>query len=165
MVCIKGLSRLFLLGLVFIGSAVSASTSTIENNTLIVPRVDIEGYGALQLVFHLSFQGEYFFDLGDATPASESTENAGVFDASVMELELYEIQLETGELYTAKLGLVPDSTDFRFRILEAQQIGSNDPPVDPPVPTRIREQSHEQWLYLSAVVGLYCGSCCQSRHL
>jgi len=135
MVRIKGLSRLFLLGLVFIGSAVSASTSTIENNTLIVPRVDIEGYGALQLVFHLSFQGEYFFDLGDATPASESTENAGVFDASVMELELYEIQLETGELYTAKLGLVPDSTDFRFRILEAQQISSNDPPVDPPVPT------------------------------
>ena len=135
MACKKGIIRLLVFGLVFLASVANASTSTIENNTLVVPRVDIQGYGALQLVFHLSYQGEYFFDLGEASPASESTENAGVFDSSVMELELFEIQLESGEQYTAKLGLVPDSAGYRFRIIEAQQIGSNDPPAEPPEPT------------------------------
>ena len=42
-----------------------ANQSTIDGDVLLIPRVDVEGFGPLQISFHIVYQGEYFFDVAD----------------------------------------------------------------------------------------------------
>ncbi|MEZ5491538.1 MAG: hypothetical protein R3F50_14650 [Gammaproteobacteria bacterium] len=109
-----------------------ASRSIIENDMLLVPRVDVEGLSALQLAFHIVFADEYFFDLTDVAEASLSVANAASFDGAAMELDLFEIELANGDLFSARIGLVPAAAGLRFRLLEAHYLGNSGIP-EPPV--------------------------------
>lgn len=126
-----GMSALLLSALLLLSPDVEAGRSSIEADTLILPRIDVDGYGALELSFRIVFNGEYQFVLDTAQPASQSTDNSGSFDPSTMEIEVYEIQLENGDIYTAKLGLVSQQGEVVFGLTEAQKLGA-ETPVNPP---------------------------------
>ena len=85
---------LYLVLLPFFLSANTAygERSFIENGTLIIPRIDIAGEGALQLTFNLAFEQEVYFDLVDITEASLSVANSATFHADVWEIEVFEIE-------------------------------------------------------------------------
>jgi hypothetical protein len=113
-------------------SGMSAGRSTIENASLVIPRVDVDGYGALALSFTISYDTDYRFSLTSATEASLSVDNAAVFDPSVMEIEIFEIELANGDLYTARLGLIEEPDGMVFELIDAQPLtGSPTAPSTP----------------------------------
>ena len=50
-----------------------ASRSQLENGYLVVPRIDFDGYGALELTFRLDFDGEWVLILEQATRSRRSS--------------------------------------------------------------------------------------------
>lgn len=141
---IKDLIPLLFLGLTLFAGSAHASRSTVENDVLMIPRVDVEGYGALELVFHIAFDGEYFFDLTQAAPASPGVGNAATFDELAMELEVFEVELLNGERYMVRLGLATVSNGYRFRLLEAQFLGNDESDTEPSPDSQHAEALYEQ---------------------
>jgi hypothetical protein len=91
----------------------------LENGYLVVPRIDFDGYGALELTFRLDFDGEWVLILEQATEASLSISNSGVFDPVQFTIDVNEIELDTGALYAVQLKLLSQTDYFVFSIAEA----------------------------------------------
>ena len=144
MLRVKGLFPLLFVCFSLFTSSAQASRSTIENDALLIPRVDIEGYGALELVFHIVFEGEYYFDLAEAAQASQSISNAATFDGLAMELEVFEIELVNGDIYAARLGMASQEDGYRFRLLDAQYLGNEGTGIEPPPDTQQAELFYGQ---------------------
>lgn len=113
-----------------------AQRSTIANDTLIVPRIDIADLGAFQLSFRIAYESEYLLFLEDIAEASLNVPNSGVFDPERLTLDLDEVMLESGESFALQLSLVSSENEYVFRINEALPINSNQPaPVAPDQPS------------------------------
>lgn len=121
---VKGLLALLVCVLLSLAPPVSASRAVIDTDALLIPRVDVEGLGALELLFQVTFEGDYYFDQVQVSEASLSTSNAATFDGLTMTLEIYEIELGNGDLYAATLGLHSLASGYRFRLLEASYPGN-----------------------------------------
>jgi cytochrome c553 len=120
----------------------AAGKSTVENGYLYVPRVDVENYGSLELVFRVVFDSEYKFLLESAESASESIENSGVFDSSSNSIALDEVEVvEGGRTYSVEIEQLEHETELLFGIVAATEItapgttsGSSQPSPGPQQP-------------------------------
>lgn len=110
-----------------------AERSTIEDGVLFVPRVDIDGYGAMALTFRIVFEDDYRLVLESAEQTSLGVANSGVFDPTTRVIEVDEVQLASGQVYRVRLGMLDDSRQVVFEILEALELGGGEP-VPAPVP-------------------------------
>ncbi len=104
-----------------------AQRSRIEANHLIVPRIDVFGHGALRLDFRIVFDGEYRFLLEEALGASSETEPSGTFDPQQFTIDVYEIEIGNGDVYSVQLKLEPqsDSSDIVFRVNDMALLDSD----------------------------------------
>ncbi len=109
-----------------------AQRSYVEDNNLVVPRIDVEGYGALELTFRIGYDGQYLFWLLRADQTSEAIANSGVFNPQDLTIAIDEIELPTGELYSATLQLLSQDPFITFVVIEAEQLnpGQVDPGTD-----------------------------------
>ena len=111
-------SVLLTITLIMSSSSALASRSTLANGYLTVPRIDVDGYGALELSFRLEFNEQYLLVLEQAIETSMSISNSGVFDPVEFSIELDEVELPSGKLYSAQLQLISDEGQFIFSIAD-----------------------------------------------
>ncbi len=110
-----------------------SSESVIEDGYLYVPRIDVDGYGALALSFRIVYQnGAYYLDLESADPAALTVRNSGVFNPDLMTLEIDSIVLENGASYAATLALMEEGEQSLFEIRDAIELGSGQGSENPP---------------------------------
>jgi mono/diheme cytochrome c family protein len=107
-----------------------AGQSQIESGYLIVPRIDVEGHGAIELVFRIEFDGEYLFVLEQVNAASLSTDNSGLFDPVQLTLDIDELALGAGELYYLQLRLVSQFPYTIFNLAAAARLNPGAPQPD-----------------------------------
>ena len=112
-----------------ISQSAYASRSTVENGYLYIPRIDVDGYGALNLTFRIVFDTEYLLVLEDFIETSTAVSNSGVFDPIQSTIDVYEIELENGDVYWALLGLVSQSPQIIFRVLDAVKLANQFAPL------------------------------------
>ncbi|MEQ8956276.1 MAG: DUF1592 domain-containing protein, partial [Gammaproteobacteria bacterium] len=107
-----------------------ASRSTIEGGMLYVPRIDVDGFGALELTFRIVYDGEYQLLLEAADQASQAISSSGVFDPVALTIDVDEIELESGDLYAVQLVLMSQDPQVVFGIGNATHLNpqQNDPP-------------------------------------
>ncbi len=96
-----------------------AGRSLIEDGHLYVPRIDIFGFGAYELVFQLQFDQQIQFVLVEANEAALSVQNSGIFDPVTRTIDVDEIELPTGQLYAAQLVLVSEFPEVVFGLADA----------------------------------------------
>ncbi len=125
---VKSLLSLAILIVATFSQLAHAGRSQIDNNHLWVPRIDVDGFGALELSFRIEFDGEYFFVLEYANETSLSVANSGSFDPIQLTIDIDEIELPGGELYAAQLGLVAQSPIIVFRLTDAVLLSSGSQP-------------------------------------
>lgn len=118
--------------LVLSSNSAVAGRSTLANNTLSVPRIDIDGYGAMELIFRLEFNEQYVLVLEDAVETSTAISNSGVFDPIRQSIDIDEIELPGGKLYSAQLQLVSSDGQFVFSIAEAVDLNPDHQPGEQP---------------------------------
>ncbi|GJM12435.1 MAG: hypothetical protein DHS20C12_08380 [Pseudohongiella sp.] len=117
------LRKAFLFSLVtailLIPNVASAQRSSLVNGYLSVPRIDIDGYGAMELVFRVEFIEEYVLVLDEVVETSNSIANSGVFDPVELTIDIDEIELPSGKLYSAQLSLMSNEGNIVFSIADA----------------------------------------------
>lgn len=124
------LKRFLLRGLVFIVLVLSfhsavAGRATLENGYLVIPRVDVDGFGALELQFRVVYQGEYRFLLEHAVETSNAIANSGVFDPVQQTIDVDEVETETGEVYAIQMRLQSQSGPVVFTISAAEKLAES----------------------------------------
>ncbi len=112
-----------------------AERSRIEGDYLTMLRILVDGSAVYELIFRIEFNDEYLFVLEQASDPAQDTTSSGSYDSNSQTLIVDEIELETGELYSATLELVSQSPDIVFRLKGVELISS---PSDPVVPLPIR---------------------------
>lgn len=125
---------LLLLLVTSFSQSVLASGAFIDDGFLLVPRIDIDGYGPMELGFRIAFDGEYRLILEQAQETSASIANSGVWDPETASIAIDEVQLESGEVYAVELQRLQTEPQLVFQIASAVLIGgqSNDPVAGPP---------------------------------
>ncbi|NKB33239.1 MAG: hypothetical protein GKR91_09080 [Pseudomonadales bacterium] len=93
-----------------------AERSQIESDLLTIPRVDIDGALAYELVFRIESGDEFLFVLDQANDPAEDTTGSGTYNSIAQTLQLDQVELENGEVYSATLELVSDSPEVDFRV-------------------------------------------------
>lgn len=139
--------------LLLLSSVAGAGRSSLSDGFLLVPRIDIDGYGAMELVFRLEFDQEYMLVLEDASETSGSIANSGVFDPSLGTIDIDEIELPGGELYSVRLQLMDSVEGTYFSIADALHLNPDTPPVTEPIEYEASAQA----------IGLY-GQQCSGCH-
>lgn len=112
---------LLLLATVWVSLA-NAGQSTIEDGYLNVPRIDVDGYGALALRFRIVFEDDYMLLLESADETSSDIETSGFFDPQQLSIDVDEIVLESGERYAATLRLNSPDGPMLFVVDSAYQL-------------------------------------------
>lgn len=155
--CLTSSTLACLVSLAFmtLGSLAFGSTSTISNNYLHVPRIDINEMGASELGFQVLLDDEYLFVLQDFSEASLSVANSGAFDGTSKILEIDEIELDNGDVYSARLLLRSQSPQVIFSLLNAELIYSANTPENT-TGTVSNDSSHE---YSEASIAIYLQDC------
>jgi len=138
--------------LLLVSSSSLAQRATLANGYLSVPRIDIDGYGALELVFRLEFNEQYLFVLEDAVETSNSISNSGVFDPELQTIDVDEIELPGGKLYALRLQLMSSEEQFIFRVAEAVDL-------NPDLPSSEQAAEIELSAEAAAVYMQQCSSC------
>lgn len=99
-----------------------AERSRFESGYLVIPRIDVDNSGAFELVLRMEFNGEDLFVLEQASEPAQDTTSSGNYNSFSQTLVVDEIELETGERYSATLELVSQSPDIVFRLKDAELI-------------------------------------------
>ncbi|MFK7865421.1 MAG: c-type cytochrome [Pseudohongiellaceae bacterium] len=106
-------------------SVAQSSRSSLSNNELTIPRIDVEGFGALELHFALGFESDYLLTLKQANETIQNIANSGTFDAASSTLLIDEVMLESGELFAFELNIVPTANQIVFQITSATSLNSD----------------------------------------
>jgi hypothetical protein len=113
-----------------------AQPSTIEDDYLVVPRIDVDDSEPFSLLFRIEFNGEYLFILDHVADVDPNANSSGNYDTFTQSLVFYEIELENGDLYSATLELVSESPDIVFRLADANLKFSPSDTADLTLPIR-----------------------------
>ncbi len=106
-----------------------AGRSQLENGYLVVPRIDVDGYGALELRFRLEVSGVAYFALEQASETSLSGSTSGVFDPVDMTIYLDEVEWEdTGDLYALELKWISQNDYNWFQVQESVHLNPDQAP-------------------------------------
>lgn len=117
----SNLFTLSLLLILVIPGISQAQKSVFENGLLLVPRVDIDGYGPLELAFSLVPDGGVTLKLEQFREASLLTPRSGEFYPELSTLRLYGLELVgTNEVYLLELQVVSLSPDILFEVTYAE---------------------------------------------
>jgi len=117
---------LLLVGCVLPREAV-ASQSSVENGYLYVPRLDVDGFGSLELVFRVVFDSEYRLLLESAEASVSDVTHSGVFYPANSRIVLDNVHVEGGAQYVVELEQLPVENELVFRIVEAREILGSSP--------------------------------------
>ena len=107
----------------------AAEPSRLSNGYLLIPRIDVDGHGALELVFRLEFESDFHLVLTEVNQASLNTANSGVFNPLDATIEVDEVLLDSGDSYFIKMGLV---SQFPFTIFNLTEVIHLSGPIDNP---------------------------------
>ena len=111
------LFSILLAGMAALAHAQSGSSiPTFESGVLTVPRIDVEGYGSLQLELSLLSESDLTFSLNSAEPAETSLTPGATYslDSSILSIPL----LQAGtEFYELQLQLTPEEL---FQVIAAE---------------------------------------------
>lgn len=138
--------------LLSIPSAALATPATLSNGYLSVPRIDIDGYGAMELSFRLEFDQQYVLILEDAVETSSSVGNSGVFDSVLGIIEIDEIELQDGKRYSLQLQLLETEAQIVFSISDAVHLNPDEESIPEP-------NEYEPSAEALALYGQQCSSC------
>lgn len=120
------------LTLLLFSNATLAERSSLVDGYLSIPRIDIDGYGAMELGFRLEFDEEYVLVLDAAVETSNAISNSGVFDPVELTIDVDEIELPGGKLYSAQLRLLSSDEQFIFAIADAVDLNPDFQPSEEP---------------------------------
>lgn len=101
-------------------SVVAQSGSSLpyfESNTIHVPRVDVEGFGSLQLALLLNDESALTFQLTEAIPSGANITPGATFDLGSLTLHIPELKVGT-EFYNVQLKIVPGDL-FQLTVAES----------------------------------------------
>ncbi|MDA1369497.1 MAG: DUF1588 domain-containing protein [Proteobacteria bacterium] len=145
------ISLISLLALLTVSQVGIAGRSTLENGYLYIPRIDVDGFGAMELTFRIVFDDEYLLLLEEAVATSTAIANSGVFDPLLKTIEVDEVELETGERFAVQLSLLSQDGQAIFTITDAVNLNApaaTDPDPDP-----------EAWQRSAAQTAIYTQQC------
>lgn len=131
-------------------SMAQTERSSVIDGVLTVPRIDIDGFGAMELRLRLVFENEYLLFLEEVIETSDSIANSGMFDPGRFSLEIDDVELENGDRYALQLGLVSSAGQLVFKIIEAVDLSLVQP--GPETPTEVSEEAR-------ALYTAQCSSC------
>ncbi|MSR11230.1 MAG: DUF1588 domain-containing protein [Gammaproteobacteria bacterium] len=117
-------TAVILLALIQLSSLAFASRASLHNGYLVVPRIDVDGYGALELKFRVVFNGEYQFVLEQAVTASSAISNSGLFDPLQLTIDVDEVQTTNGELFALQLRLHSQTGQVIFTITDSEKLAA-----------------------------------------
>ena len=118
----KLLRALLLLLLGAASTMLQADPATIQGNRLVVPRIDFDDLGAVEIRFAIDTGDGISLVTDSWTDATPGTEATGVFDADTGTLEIFEILLPNGKSFYARLEMAsPDEPDH-FLLREVQRL-------------------------------------------
>lgn len=106
-------------------SSAQDSRASLIDGQLSVPRIDVEGYGALELQLSLVLEGEYLLTLDQANVVTQNIPNSGLFDPESFSLSIDEVQLHDGEIFAFDLALFSSAEQIVFRLVEARNLNSD----------------------------------------
>ena len=138
--------------LLLVSNNALAERSTLANGYLSIPRIDIDGYGAMELIFRLEFNEQYFLVLEEAVETSITISNSGVFDPVELTIDVDEIELPSGKLYSAQLRLESSEDQFIFSIAGAVDLNPDHQPSE--VPAEYQPSAEALALYVQQ-----CSNC------
>ena len=111
-------------------SLLFADPSTIEGNLLIVPRVDFDDLGPVELRFTIDTSDGITLITDSYSDARPESDTSGIFEASTGSLELFEVQLPNGKRYHTMLEMEsPDDTE-RFLLRQVSPLLDSDDATD-----------------------------------
>ncbi len=117
-------TAVILLALIQLSPLAFASRASLHNGYLVVPRIDVDGYGALELTFRVVFNGEYQFVLEHAVTTSSAISNSGVFDPLQLTIDVDEVQTTNGELFALQLRLHSQTGQVIFTITDSEKLAA-----------------------------------------
>lgn len=138
--------------LLLASNTVLGGRSTLIDDSLVVPRIDFDGYGAMELVFRLDFMDQYVLVLEEAVEASSGIANSGVFDPSLNTIDVDEIALPDGQLYAVQLRLLSSDGEFVFSIHDAVHL-------NPQPPSGASSGEYQASAEALALYGQQCSGC------
>lgn len=119
-------------------SGVQAGRSIIDGEYLYVPRIDVDGYGALELTFRIDLANGYLL-LEGADETALTVDNSGIFDPDLMTIEVDEIELASGDVYSVTLALLSQGEQIIFEVSAAELLDSGQPGNSPAPPTPVSQ--------------------------
>lgn len=147
----RRLLRLLLLCSCAFSSLAFADPATIQGRHLVVPRVDMDDLGPVQIRFAIDTGDGISLITDSYSDADPATEVSGEFDTGSGELELYEVQLPSGKRYAALLEMAsPDEPD-RFVLRSARPLKNS--------ATNNTTGNASDHAALGAVYDANCGNC------
>jgi len=102
----------------FVSNQACASTPYFENQILTIPRIDVEGYGALNVTFKLLDADALTFSILAAVAADASVAPGGTFSLSSGVLDLPMVRVD-GNFYDVQMQLKPGDT---FQLIGADDV-------------------------------------------
>ena len=134
---VRSLCLALSLGLLILlsSSPVLAQRATLIDSVLSVPRIDVDGFGPLQLDFEVIYTGQYRFSLYQAIESVASVPASGSYDQNSGTLIIDEVELVGGDLYSLELQRIGGSNELEFEVVAAvafvEQPGSGGSTVVP----------------------------------
>lgn len=102
-------------------------SASISNSVLHIPYVEIEGYGSVELAFRVEVTDEYLFVLQSFNEVSPSLPAAAQFSAAERTLDIFQIELDGGDRYSATLQQRQGSEEIVFGLQHAKKLSEEEP--------------------------------------
>lgn len=112
----------------FFSSILNAEPATIQNQQLVVPRVDFSDMGPVEIRFDINTGDGISLVTDSYIEADSATELSGVFDEATGSLELFEVRLPGGKSYWAMLEMVSPDDNETFVLRQVQPLTIEETP-------------------------------------
>ena len=123
----KLLQSLSLFCLCICSTLVQSAPATIQGNQLIVPRIDFDDLGPVEIRFDIDLSAGITLIADSWITVDTAVEESGVFDAATGSLEIYEVRLPNGKRFRVQLEMVSPEDNDRFVLREVLPLTTPDP--------------------------------------
>lgn len=120
-----------LLACVLFSSLLFAEPAIIQNNQLVVPRVDFSDMGPVEIRFDNNTSDGISLVTDSYIDADPVSELSGIFDEATGSLELFEVRLPGGKSWWAMLEMVSPDDNETFVLRAVQPLTNEEPAPNP----------------------------------
>lgn len=120
-----------LLACVLFSSLLFAEPAIIQNNQLVVPRVDFSDMGPVEIRFDINTSDGISLVTDSYIDADPVSELSGIFDEATGSLELFEVRLPGGKSWWAMLEMVSPDDNETFVLRAVQPLTNEEPAPNP----------------------------------